>query len=188
MEQNLRVLFDRALDDEPVLPPGDPARLAMAQGRRIRRRRGLLAAGAVAAAAVAVAVTVNAVWAPAAPPPGFSAAAENPACAAPDGAFVVAVFLTQGVTAAQRSDLQAALQAYPAVRDLQRESRQEAFARFQQLWKDDPNFVQSVDADSLPESFRVTLAPAAYPDFEARFHGRPGVQDIVAPSCPGAGR
>jgi len=196
MEQNLRGLFERALDDEPVPPPGDPALMAMAQGRRIRRRRGLLATGAAAAAVVAAVVTVNVSVAPAAPPPRISAAQAmmapaDPRCTWPaqDRASTVSIFLAQEVTASQRSDLRAALQADPLVRDLRFEGREEAFARFKQLWADSPDFVASVSADSLPESFRMTLAePSGYPAFAAKFRDRAGVADVEGSACPEAGR
>jgi hypothetical protein len=42
------MLFERALDDEPVPPPGDLAQEAMAERARLRRRRGLLAGGSAA--------------------------------------------------------------------------------------------------------------------------------------------
>jgi hypothetical protein len=57
VDQNLRVLFERALGDEPVPSPGDLAQEAMVQGTRLRRRRSLLAGGA-AAGVVAVFATM----------------------------------------------------------------------------------------------------------------------------------
>lgn len=196
MEQNLRGLFERALDDEPVPPTGDPARMAMAQGRRIRRRRGLLAGGAATAAVVAAVLTVNVMVAPAAPPPGISAAQAmmapaDPRCTWParDRASDVSIFLARDVTASQRSDLRAALEADPLVRDLRFESREEAFARFKQLWADSPDFVAALSTDSVPESFRMALAePSGYPAFAAKFRDRAGVTDLVGSTCPQAGR
>ncbi|MEV4642389.1 permease-like cell division protein FtsX [Actinoplanes sp. NPDC049548] len=196
MEQNLRALFERALDDEPVPPPGDPARTAMAQGRRIRRRRGLLAGGAAAAAVVAAAVAVNVSVAPAAPLPPTSAAQAmmapaDPRCTSParDRASDVSVFLARDITASQRSGLLTALQADPLVRDLRFESREEAFARFKRLWADSPDFVAALSPDSVPESFRMALAePSEYPAFAARFRDRAGVADLVGSVCPEAGR
>jgi hypothetical protein len=191
VEQNLRVLFERALDDEPVPPPGDPARVAMAQGRRIRRRHGLLAAGAAATGVAAAALAVTIAWAPAAPPPAGVSAGADPACTVPaqDRTSDVSIFLAQDITVSQRFAVWAALQADPVVRDLRWESRAEAFARFKQLWRDDPDFVASVSADSLPDSFRMTLAdPSAYPALAAKFRSQAGVLNVVVGVCPGAGR
>jgi len=191
VEQDLRGLFQQALEDEPVPPPGDPARVAMVHGRRIRRRRGLLAAGAAAAVVAVAAVALNTALAPAAPRPALPAgeAMKAPACTAPDQASEVAVFLAPDITTAQRDGLRSLLQADPVVRGLRFETRDEAFVRFQQLWADSPDFASSVRADSLPESFRMTLAePSAYPAFAARFRGRAGVQDVAGSACPESGR
>ena len=168
----------------------------MAQGRRIRRRRGLLAGGAAAAAVVAAVVAVNVSVVPAAPPPVMSAAQAmmvpaDPRCTWPaqDRASDVSIFLARDITASQRSDLRAALQADPLVRDLRFESREEAFARFKQRWADSPDFVAAVSADSVPESFRMALAePSGYPAFAAKLRDRAGVADLVGSVCPEAGR
>ncbi|AGL15804.1 permease-like cell division protein FtsX [Actinoplanes sp. N902-109] len=191
MEQNLRGLFERALDDEPGHLPGDTVRLAMVHGRRIRRRRGLVAGGLAATAAVVTAVVaVNGSMAPA--PDRVPAAAARPsACTQPaqDRASDVAVFLTPDITATQRSGLLTALQADPVVRDVQFESREQAYARFKELWQKSPDFVSSLSGDALPESFRMALAqPSGYPAFAARFRHRAGVQDVVGYDCPRAGR
>jgi hypothetical protein len=193
VEQNLRGLFDRALDDEPAPPPGDPARMAMAQGRRIRRRRGLLVGGSTAVAVLGVLIMANVTLTPAAPPPRVSVAEAmmapaDPSCTWPaqDRASEVSIFLSYHITASQRSDLQAALQADPLVRDLRFESHEEAYARFRRLWADSPEFVASVTADAVPESFRMRLAePTAYPVFAARFRARVGIADLVGVRCPG---
>lgn len=57
MDQDLHVLFERTLDGEPA-PPGDLARDARARGRRLRRRRGMLVAGAAGGVIAVAAVTV----------------------------------------------------------------------------------------------------------------------------------
>jgi hypothetical protein len=188
-------MFERALDGEPVPPPGDPARQAMAHGRRIRRRRGMLVAGSAAAIVVAATFGLNLII-PSDAPPRVSAAAaaampKDPACTWPvrDDADDVSIFLTPDITDAQRTALHDTLRADPAVRQLRYESREEAYERFAVLWRDSPDFVSSVRPDQLPESFRLVLASP--PDFRrlaATFQGRPGVQDLVGRSCPGAGK
>jgi hypothetical protein len=100
---NLHDLFERALDGEPVPPPGDPVRQAMAHGRRIRRRRGLLAGASTAAVVVTAAVALNVALAPAEPPPVSIDAAlmapADPACAWPvqDNATDVSIFLSDHI-------------------------------------------------------------------------------------------
>jgi cell division transport system permease protein len=74
VDQNLHSLFEQALDDEPQSPPGDTVREAVARGRRIRRRRGLLIGGSVTAAAAAIVLTLNLLPADSAPPESVSVA------------------------------------------------------------------------------------------------------------------
>lgn len=196
MEQNLRSLFEQALDDDPEPPAGGGVRDAMAHGRRIRRRRrGLVVGGALAAVAAAVVVTLNVVQAPMATPEVVPAAAgmvmapAKPNCTWPAQRDVsdVSIFLTAEVTDAERAALEAGLRSDPEVRGLRFEGRADAYARFVALWKDSPDFVASVTPASLPESFRMGLAdPDAYPAFEQKFRGFAGVQDLVGRNCPGA--
>ncbi|XVU26444.1 permease-like cell division protein FtsX [Actinoplanes sp. CA-054009] len=192
----LKELFDRALDDEPVFGDGDIAQRAMAQGRGIRRRRrALTAGGAVAAAVVAVVVALNLVPGTAgSPPPAPVPAAValiarvEPGCVwwpMSDDATDVYVSLVPDITEPQREALGKALRNDPLVRNLLFESRQEAYERFKQLWTDSPEFVASVDTESLPDSFRVKLARSSqYAKFEATYAGRPGVAALIGGVCP----
>ncbi|RSM70883.1 hypothetical protein DMB66_07995 [Actinoplanes sp. ATCC 53533] len=192
MPHNLHDLFERALDDEPVPPPGDPVRQAMAHGQRIRRRRGLLAGASAAAVVVTAAVALNVVLAPAEPPPVSIAAAmmapADPACAWPvqDDATDVSIFLNDHITLPQTTELRDALWTDPAVRVVRFESRAQAYQRFKALWADSPDFVAAVSVDSLPESFRLELAePSGYRQFAARFEDRAGVAQVIGRACRG---
>ena len=191
VDENLHVLFERALGDEPATPPGDLAREAMAEGSRLRRNRRLLTGGS-AAAAVAALVTIIAlnVTAPggesvrvaAVPAPGASTA-----CVAPSTREVtsVAIYLSESVSDEQREIVRQTLTTNPRVDDFQYESHEQAFERFKALWKDDPDFVKSVGSQSLPESYRVRLVkPAYYPAFVAQIKRLGGVQDVIGMSCP----
>jgi len=190
--QNLHDLFERALDDEPVPPPGDPVRQAMAHGRRIRRRRGLLVGGSAAAAVLAATVALNVILAPAEPPPVSTIAAAmmapaDPACTWPvrDDATDVSIFLRDDVTVAQLAELRDALWTDPAVRVVRFEDRSQAYQRFKVLWAESPDFVAAVSAASLPQSFRLELAePSGYRRFAARFQHRAGVADVIGRACP----
>jgi hypothetical protein len=194
VDQNLHSLFERALDDEPESPPGDTVREAVARGRRIRRRRGLLLGGSVTAVAAAIVLTLNLLPSDGAPPDTVSPAAmllapARPACTWPAQTDIsdVSIFLTPTVTAEQQQALTEELQADPQVRGLRFESRDTAYQRFVKLWKDSPDFVQSVSPASLPESFRLGLAdPDGFKDFLAHYQHHAGVQDIVGRACPGA--
>lgn len=92
----------------------------------------------------------------------------------------VSIFLADDVTAGQRAGLAAALTASPLVRHQVYETRAQALARFQQLWRESPTFVDAVGPESMPESFRVKLKdPEAYDEFARSLAGLPGIQMIV---------
>jgi cell division transport system permease protein len=56
----------------------------------------------------------------------------------------------------------------------------QAFEKFKVLWRDSPDFVNSVGPESLPASYRVKLKdPEQYKTFAASVANLPGVQDIV---------
>jgi cell division transport system permease protein len=103
----------------------------------------------------------------------------------PPGDPQFSVFLTTDVTAAQRKGVEERLRATPDVAEVVYESKDEAYAKFRELWKDDPDFIASVEPDSLPESFRVRMTDlAAYrrtrtDAYQAELKALPGVQDVV---------
>ena len=82
------------------------------------------------------------------------------------------------ITAGQRMQIQEDLEALPVVENVYYESQTEAFARFQERFKNSA-IAQNVTADQLPESFRVKLKdPEQYAVIVSAFSGRPGV-DVV---------
>ena len=186
MDQNLRGLFEQALDTEPVPPPGDLAGAAMAQGTRLRRRRHLIGGTATAASlAVAAVAAANLTGGPA---PAVTTPAGEPAvtCSASSDRWAprVSIFLRTDVTEAQRAALDAILGGDRRVRDHHYESPQEAFQKFEVLWRDDPKLVESVSPASLPASFRVDLVyPGDYPALRAELDGFGGVADVLGTTC-----
>jgi cell division protein FtsX len=187
----MRVLFERALDDEPVPPPGDLAQEAMAEGTRLRRRRGLLAGGS-AAGVLAVLVTVVALNMTAsrlgtAPESAAMAQPASTACVmgVQHDATDVAIFLRDDITDQQSLDLYHALRSDPLVLTTTFESREQQYEKFKALWRDSPDLVAAVKADQMPDSYRVTLSkPAQFPAFEARYKGMRGVEVLVGSRCP----
>lgn len=82
------------------------------------------------------------------------------------------------VTSGQRLEIQQEIQEMPAVDTVFYESQAQAFARFQERFKDSA-IAQNVTADQLPESFRVKLKdPTQFAVIVSAFTGRPGV-DVV---------
>jgi hypothetical protein len=196
MDQNLRLLFDRALADKPEPPPGDLAGQAMAAGISLRRRRHrLVAAGMAAVAGVAAIAALGVVKvvtplersAPPATVPAAFAMLVNPACESPvlDTATDVSIFLTADITDQQRSAVDRVLHADPAVRALVYESREKAFARYKKAFEEAPQLVAGVQASYLPESFRIKLTGRSqYPKLAARVESMPGVDEVVGSACP----
>jgi cell division transport system permease protein len=96
------------------------------------------------------------------------------------GEIEVSIFLRDDVTDAQRSALDQAIDTNPLVQSKTYESKEQALEKFKQLWKDSPEFINSVGPDSLPESFRVKLKdPEKYASFAEEIKGQQGIQDIV---------
>jgi cell division transport system permease protein len=96
------------------------------------------------------------------------------------GEIEVSIFLSEDVTPAQRTSLDLALKSNPLVLETVYESREEAFKKFQELWKDSPDLVKAVQPNQLPESFRVKLKdPEKYQTFAQQIDGQQGIQDIV---------
>ena len=83
------------------------------------------------------------------------------------------------VTDAQRRQLQADLQSTPLVQKVYYESKQDAYQRFKQQFKDSPDLVQNVTPEALPESFRVKLKdPTQFEVVASAFRDRPGVDEV----------
>ena len=82
------------------------------------------------------------------------------------------------VTSEQRLQIQQDIQDMSAVQSVFYESQSQAYARFQERFKDSA-VAQNVTADQLPESFRVKLKdPTQFAVIVSAFSGRPGV-DVV---------
>jgi len=82
------------------------------------------------------------------------------------------------VSPEQRLTIKNDIEALPVVQSVFYESQSEAYARFQERFKDSA-IAQNVTADQLPESFRVKLKdPTQYAVVVSAFSGRPGV-DVV---------
>jgi cell division transport system permease protein len=59
-------------------------------------------------------------------------------------------------------------------------SKQDAYEEFQRIFQDQPDLVENVDPESLPESFRVVPRDAELTETIAnRFSGRAGVDEVV---------
>jgi cell division transport system permease protein len=82
------------------------------------------------------------------------------------------------VTQAQRDQIRTDLGAMPQVQKIYYESKQQAFTRFKQQFKNSA-IVDNVTADQMPESFRVKLTnPELFPIIASAFIGRDGIEQV----------
>jgi cell division transport system permease protein len=92
----------------------------------------------------------------------------------------VSIFLAPDVTDEQRAELDQALGADPLVSDHFFESKEDAYQQFQSLFADQPDLVEAVGPESLPESFRVQLTdPEQFPQINERYGQVEGIDEIV---------
>lgn len=98
----------------------------------------------------------------------------------------VAVFLTEEVSADDAActqqacvDLRRQLENTPGVESVVLETREQAYARFKEIFQAQPELVELARPQALPASFRVKLTdPARFPVIEKEFAGRPGVLSV----------
>jgi cell division transport system permease protein len=95
------------------------------------------------------------------------------------GKVEVSIFLKDDVTEQQRDQLSADLNAMPEVQHVYFESKQDAYKRFKEQFKDTPDIVANTTPDVLPESFRVKLKdPRKFDVVSSAFADRPGVVNV----------
>jgi len=141
-----------------------------------RRRRTVLAAGTTAFVLL-VASGLFSVW--------FVGPWRAERSAAPGCRPTTATaFLRGDVTAEQRERIGAVLRASPEVSAVHFESRADAYENFKQLYADAPELVDSVRPDTLPESWRFTLACTGDIGAMRQRLALPGVDDVVCACDP----
>jgi cell division transport system permease protein len=95
------------------------------------------------------------------------------------GKVEVSIFLKDDVTQQQRDQLRSELEAMPDVERVYFESKEDAFKRFKEQFKDTPDIVANTTPDVLPESFRVKLKdPEKFEVVSSAFAERPGVVNV----------
>jgi cell division protein FtsX len=98
----------------------------------------------------------------------------------------VTVFLSADATEEQRRSIETALRRLPSVKDFRFESRQEAYARFEEQFKDVPDLLAHTNPETFPESYRVTLKDRSGFCDVASLGSQPGVSDVVSAAGIGA--
>ncbi|WP_433610539.1 permease-like cell division protein FtsX [Dactylosporangium sp. CA-139114] len=92
----------------------------------------------------------------------------------------VSVFLKADVSDDQRASIESALKSNGLVKSYEHETKEAAWKRFQEQFKDAPDLVAATKQDSLPESYRIKLKdPNKVQDFSDQFRSQEGVSDIL---------
>jgi cell division transport system permease protein len=91
----------------------------------------------------------------------------------------VSVFLRDDASPEQIEALNVKISELPEVDTHVFESKEQAYERFKELFKDSPTLVNNVDAESMPQSFRVKLVdPEQFAVIRARLVGEPAIDEI----------
>jgi cell division transport system permease protein len=92
----------------------------------------------------------------------------------------VSIYLADDVTDEQRAAIEKQLDDSNEVQNVVYESKEEAYARFQRQFSEQPELVKNTPEDALPESFRVELVnPERYPIIAKQFpNGKNGVEEV----------
>ncbi|GIJ26994.1 cell division protein FtsX [Micromonospora qiuiae] len=92
----------------------------------------------------------------------------------------VSIFLKTDVTEEERTDLATRLEADPLVSQVTYVDKEEAFKRFQEMFRDSPDLLSAVKADQLPESYRLKLVnPEEYKTISDQYAAVGGVDQVV---------
>jgi cell division transport system permease protein len=93
----------------------------------------------------------------------------------------VSIFLKDDITPEQRNALESQLSSDPLVKQpVIHETKDQAYKKFQQMFKDAPDLVAATKPDALPESYRVQLKdPKQYNQVALEYTGKDGIEEIV---------
>ncbi len=92
----------------------------------------------------------------------------------------VAVYLRDDISPSQQQHLFQLLNTMPEVATVRYESKDEAWDRAQEIFKNEQEVLQSVSRDAFPASFRVNLDdPKQFGVVSARLASEPGIDNIV---------
>jgi cell division transport system permease protein len=91
----------------------------------------------------------------------------------------VSVFLRDDASPEQIQALQTKISELPEVETYYFETKQQAYEQFKRIFSDSPSLVNNVDAESLPQSFRIKLVdPEQFAVIRARLTGEPAIDEI----------
>jgi cell division transport system permease protein len=92
----------------------------------------------------------------------------------------VVVYLEKDIDQATTDQIESEIKDNDLVAEYDYESKEEAYDRFQETFKETPDLVKSVDAEALPPAFRVKMVDIAdAKKFISEFEGRPGIFQVT---------
>ncbi|MBA3489110.1 MAG: ABC transporter permease [Longispora sp.] len=92
----------------------------------------------------------------------------------------VSIFLADQATEEQRNSLQTQLASDPLVKTADYESKDAAYRKFKEQFRDAPELVNATQPEALPESFRVKLKnPSKVDEIRTKYSDKPGVGQII---------
>jgi len=91
----------------------------------------------------------------------------------------VSVYLVDNISKSDFTRLNQMLHSMPQVESIRYETKQEAYQRFKELFKNQPDLVNNVSPNALPASFRVKLKNSEqFGVIKAQLEGQPGIDTI----------
>ena len=91
----------------------------------------------------------------------------------------VSAYLLDSATTNDRQAVEVELSQMSEVEDFTYVSKQQAFEEFKEIYRDQPEFWQSLPPDALPASYRIKLTDANYAQVvSARITGMPGIDEV----------
>ena len=92
----------------------------------------------------------------------------------------VSIYLVDDISQSDFDRLNGMLNSMPEVESVRFETKNQAYARFKELFKTQPDLVNNVSPNALPASFRVKLKnPQQFEAIAAQLKGQPGIDKIV---------
>src|SRR5689334_21192895 len=98
------------------------------------------------------------------------------------GGVRLEIFMIVDATQSQIDDVRTALEKDPDVKSFRFVDKQQAYAEAKELFRDNPDLIRNIDAESLPTSFRVAPVRAELTTtVKNEFNGQPGVDVAQTP-------
>ncbi|MGN9808123.1 permease-like cell division protein FtsX [Micromonospora sp. BQ11] len=92
----------------------------------------------------------------------------------------VSIFMEKEFTEQQRPEMEAKLDGDPLIRDWQYIDKDQAYKRFQEMFRDSPDLLSVVKAEQLPASYRLKLVnPEEYKAISEQYSTVEGVDQVV---------